>query len=120
MKQCYVYIPTNASRTLYTSVTDNLERRIYEHKNKLIDGFTKKYSITKLAYYEGTSDVHSAIMREKHIKGWLRRKKIALIEEMNPNWEDLSADWVEEHCSESALTAVEGFSQVRCHSEAEP
>lgn len=106
MKQYYVYIATNASRTLYTGVTDNLERRVYEHKNKLIEGFTKRYNITNLVYYEGTSDVQSAIMREKQIKGWLRRKKIALIEAMNPNWEDLSDGWVEERYSESPLSAV--------------
>jgi putative endonuclease len=108
VKQCYVYIPTNASRILYTGVTDNLERRIYEHKNKLVEGFTKRYNITELVYYEGTSDVHSAIMREKHIKGWLRRKKIALIEAMNPNWDDLSAEWAEERYSESAFERTKG------------
>jgi hypothetical protein len=61
--------------------------------------------------------VHSAIMREKQIKGWLRKKKIALIEAMNPNWDDLSAQWGEEHCSESALIAEKGFNQFGCHSE---
>jgi putative endonuclease len=106
VKHYYVYIATNASRTLYTGVTDNLERRVYEHKNKLIDGFTKRSNITNLVYHEGTSDVQSAIMREKQIKGWLRRKKIALIEAMNPNWEDLSDEWVEERYSEAPLSAV--------------
>jgi putative endonuclease len=71
VKQYYVYIITNTSRTLYTGVTDNLERRVYEHKKKLIEGFTKRYNITKLVYYEETSDVQSAIKREKQIKGWL-------------------------------------------------
>jgi len=85
---------TNNSKTLYIGVTDNLERRVYEHKNKLIEGFTKKYNITKLAYYEMTNDVQSAIEREKQIKGWLRRKKIDLIEAMNPKWTDLSEEWV--------------------------
>ena len=93
MKQYYVYIAANASRTLYTGVTDNLECRVYEHKNKLIEGFTKRYNIANLVYYEGTSDVQSATMREKQIKGWLRRKKIALIEGMNPEWKDLSEGW---------------------------
>jgi putative endonuclease len=93
MKQYYVYIMTNKSKTLYIGVTDNLERRVYEHKNKLIEGFTKRYNITKLAYYEMTYDVQSAIEREKQIKGWLRRKKIALIEAMNPRWVDLSGEW---------------------------
>ena len=94
MKQYYVCVMTNKSRTLYTGVTDNLERRVYEHKNKLIEGFTKRYNITKLVYYEETNDVQSAIMREKQIKGWLRRKKVALIEAINPGWADLSDEWL--------------------------
>ena len=94
MRQYYVYIMTNRSRTLYTGVTSNLHRRLYEHKNKLIDGFTKKYNITKLVWYEVTSEITSAISREKQIKGWLRKKKIALIESMNPEWKDLSEEWM--------------------------
>ena len=93
MKQYYVYVMTNKSRTLYTGITNNLERRVYEHKNKLIEGFTKKYNITKLVYYEISNDVEAAITREKQIKGWLRRKKIALIESVNPQWKDLSEGW---------------------------
>ena len=93
MNQYYVYIMTNNSKTLYTGVTNNLMRRVYEHKNKMIDGFTKKYNITKLVYYEETNDVQAAIAREKQIKGWLRKKKIDLIEIMNPEWKDLSAGW---------------------------
>ena len=81
---------TNKSKTLYTGVTNDLTRRVYEHKHKLIPGFTQKYNITKLVYYEETSDIHAAIAREKQIKGWLREKKINLIESMNPNWVDLS------------------------------
>ncbi len=91
-KQYYVYIMTNRSKTLYTGVTNNLLRRVFEHKNKLIKGFTKKYNITKLVYYEVTNEVSSAIAREKQIKGWLRKKKIALIESMNPTWKDLSEE----------------------------
>ncbi|BAZ25101.1 excinuclease ABC, C subunit, N-terminal [Kalymmatonema gypsitolerans NIES-4073] len=91
----YVYILTNRSKTLYTGVTNDLIRRVYEHKQKLIPGFTQKYNIDKLAYYEDTVDVTAAIAREKQIKGWLRVKKIALIESMNPEWHDLSADWYE-------------------------
>ena len=94
MRQYYVYIMTNRSRTLYTGVTNNLMRRVHEHKNKLIDGFTKKYNITKLVYYELTSEITSAIAREKQIKGWLRKKKIALIESANPHWKDLSEEWM--------------------------
>ncbi|MDT8316642.1 MAG: GIY-YIG nuclease family protein [bacterium] len=93
MKQYYVYIMTNRSRTLYTGVTSHLEKRVYEHRNKLVPGFTKRYNIDKLVYFETTTDVHSAIGREKQIKGWLRRKKIALIESTNPDWLDLSVDW---------------------------
>ena len=94
MKQYYVYIMTNKSRTLYTGVTNNLRRRVFEHKHHLIDGFTKKYNITKLVYYEETNDVREAIAREKQIKGWLRKKKIALIESINAEWKDLSKDWL--------------------------
>ena len=96
MKHYYVYIMTNNSRTLYTGVTDDLVRRVYEHRNKLIEGFTRKYNITRLVYYEITSDVRAAIQREKQIKGWLRKKKIALIEAANPEWKDLSERWYEE------------------------
>ena len=95
MKQYYIYIMTNKSRTFYTSVTNNLERRVYQHKNKLADGFAKKYNLTRLVYYEVTNDIRSAIVEEKQIKGWLRKKKIALIESVNPEWKDLSADWFE-------------------------
>jgi putative endonuclease len=93
MKHYYVYIMTNKSKTLYTGVTNNLERRVYEHKNKLVPGFTSKYNITKLVHYEETNDVQIALAREKQIKGWLRSKKIALIEAENPEWKDLSLEW---------------------------
>jgi putative endonuclease len=92
-KEYYVYIMTNKSRTLYTGVTNNLERRVYEHKHKLMPGFTSKYNITKLVYYEAGDNINVAIAREKQIKGWLRAKKIALIESVNPEWRDLSEDW---------------------------
>lgn len=84
---------TNKSRTLYTGVTNNLQRRVYEHKEKLIPGFTAKYNINKLIYYEIFTDINSAIAREKQIKGWLRKKKIDLIESINPEWKDLSEEW---------------------------
>jgi putative endonuclease len=93
-KQYYVYIMTNkGNRVLYTGVTNDLQRRVYEHKNKLVKGFTKKYNVIKLVFYEVCNDIESAILREKQIKGWLRAKKIALIESMNPEWRDLSLDW---------------------------
>jgi len=86
MKTYFVYIMTNKSRTHYTGVTNDLKRRVYEHKHKLIPGFTNKYNITQLVYFEATPDINAAIAREKQIKGWLRAKKIALIEGTNPTW----------------------------------
>jgi len=83
---------TNKSKTLYTGITNNLQRRVYEHKQKLIPGFTSKYDINQLIYYEITSDINVALSREKQIKGWLRSKKIALIESVNPEWRDLNVD----------------------------
>ena len=94
-RQYYVYIMTNHSHTLYTGITNDLQRRVHEHKNKLIPGFTQKYNITSLVYFEETPDVKVAIQREKQIKVWLRAKKIALIETSNPEWRDLSATWYE-------------------------
>jgi len=95
MKKYYVYIMSNRSKTLYTGMTNNLERRVAEHKTKSIEGFTKKYNITKLVYYEEYNTPLEAIAREKQIKGWLRRKKIELIETENPEWRDLASDWFE-------------------------
>jgi putative endonuclease len=95
MKQFYVYIMTNKSKTLYTGVTNNLERRVYEHKQKLVRGFTSTYNITRLVYFETTTDAKAAISREKQIKGWLRSKKIGLVESVNPAWKDLSFEWFE-------------------------
>jgi putative endonuclease len=88
-----VYIMTNNYATLYTGVTNDLERRVYGHKPKLVPGFTKKYNLTRLVYYEDFGDVSAAIAREKQIKGWLRAKKVALIESVNANWKDLSEGW---------------------------
>jgi putative endonuclease len=84
---------TNRSRTLYIGVTNNLERRVCEHKHKLAQGFTEKYNIAMLVHYEATDDVRAAIQREKQIKGWLRSKKVALIESANPEWRDLADGW---------------------------
>ena len=78
---------------MYIGVTNNLQRRISEHKSKLIDGFTKKYNVTKLVYYEYQTDINRAIEREKEIKAWRRSKKDALVITMNPNWDDLSKEW---------------------------
>jgi putative endonuclease len=93
-KQYYVYIMTNSSKTLYTGITNNIIRRVYEHKNKLNKGFTQKYNINLLVYYEIHNDVNEAIIREKIIKGWLRSKKIELIESFNPQWLDLSEQFI--------------------------
>ncbi len=89
----YVYLLTNRSGTLYTGVTNDLERRMYEHKNKLVEGFTKRYNIDMLAYYEVTSDIGEALTRERQIKAWRRSKRVALIESTNPQWRDLSDGW---------------------------
>jgi len=92
----YVYILTNwSNNVLYTGVTNDLERRLYEHKNKMVKGFTEKYNVNKLVYFESTTDVRSAIRKEKQIKGWLRSKKIDLIEDLNPRWKDLSENFKE-------------------------
>jgi putative endonuclease len=88
--QYYLYIMTNRNNTvLYTGVTNNLKRRVYEHKSKLVDGFTKKYRINKLVYYEEFGGIYKAITREKQIKGGSRKKKIDLINNMNSHWHDL-------------------------------
>jgi putative endonuclease len=80
------------NRVLYTGVTNDLKRRVYEHKEKLVEGFTKRYNVDKLVYYEVCEDIENAILREKQIKGWLRGKKIDLIESTNPEWRDLSLE----------------------------
>ena len=93
-KAYYVYLLTNwNNRVIYVGVTGNLERRVYEHKNKLHEGFTQKYNVNKLVYYESSCDVMAAIEREKQIKKWRRAWKLELIEAVNPVWEDLAADW---------------------------
>ncbi len=90
-RQYYVYVLTNkVNKVLYIGVTNNLLRRIFEHRNKLIEEFTKKYNLTKLVYYEVTSNVESAIRREKQLKNWHRDWKISLITQYNPGWEDLN------------------------------
>ena len=89
-----VYILSNwCDSVLYIGVTGNLPRRLYEHRNGLVDGFTKQYNVHKLVYFESTSDVYRAISREKQLKKWSRVKKNELISKMNPKWEDLSLSW---------------------------
>jgi putative endonuclease len=92
----HVYILACNSRRLYIGVTNSLVRRVYEHKLKLVRGFTERYNLDQLVYFESTSDIHAAIQREKQMKNWPRKKKIALIESVNPTWRDLSDDWGQE------------------------
>ncbi len=94
MRNYYVYILTNKSnKVLYIGFTSDIKKRIYQHKNKLIEGFSSKYNLNKLVYFESTNDVNSAIFREKQLKGWLRSKKNEIIEQSNKNWNDLSLDF---------------------------
>jgi putative endonuclease len=94
LRQYYIYILTNRNNNvLYVGVTNNLVRRIYEHKNKLIEGFSKRYKLTKLVYYETTESIESAIEREKQLKNWHRDWKINLINQFNPEWKDLSNEF---------------------------
>ena len=93
MRLYYVYIMTNHSRTIYTGVTNDLRRRVSEHRLGQVRGFTQKYRIKRLVYYEPFTDIRVAIAREKQIKGWLRKRKVELIESLNPDWHDLSEDW---------------------------
>ena len=90
----YVYILASSKNgTLYIGITNDLIRRLYEHKNNLVKGFTSKYKVHNLVYFEETDDIAEAIRREKQLKGWNRKWKIALIEKDNPNWDDLSKEW---------------------------
>ncbi len=95
MTQYCVYIMSSYRGTLYTGVTNDLERRVYEHRHKLVAGFTRKYNVSKLVHFESTENIESAIAREKQIKGWRRSKKTELIESVNPYWTDLSDGWDE-------------------------
>ena len=91
MKTYYIYIlASKRNGTLYIGITNDLTRRVFEHKTGLVNGFTKKYSVNKLVYFESTSDVNAAILREKRLKKWKRQWKIELIEKSNPDWNDLS------------------------------
>jgi putative endonuclease len=92
-KQYYVYIMASKSRVLYVGVTNDLLRRVEQHKQKVVEGFTRKYNATRLVYHEMTTDVRAVLAREKQIKSWRRSKKIELIESINPTWQDLSDEW---------------------------
>lgn len=93
MKNYYVYILTNNSKTLYIGVTNNLNRRVYEHKNKLVEGFTKKYNLEKLVYFEVFNNIEDALRREKQLKNWHRQWKMNLVESVNQEWKDLSLEF---------------------------
>jgi len=102
-KQYYVYILTNKlNGVLYIGITNDLVRRMFEHKNKLVSGFTNKYNLVKLIYYEITDDVLSAISREKQLKNWHRKWKINLINQFNPEWHDLSEEFFRDAETSSA------------------
>jgi len=94
-RRYYVYMIANATRILYTGMTNGLSRRVWEHKEKATVGFTNNFHVCRLVFWESFDDVRKAINREKQIKGWRREKKIKLIEDMNPNWHDLSDGWYE-------------------------
>ena len=93
MRTYFVYLMASRSRVLYVGVTNNLTRRVSEHKRGLTAGFTSRYHITRLVYFEELADIRDAIAREKEIKGWVRSRKFALIERRNPTWEDLAEQW---------------------------
>lgn len=95
-QNCFVYIMASHTRTLYTGVTSNLEQRVRQHKAKTFDGFTKKYNVTCLVWFTDFPDMDQAIEAEKRIKGLLRKKKIELIEAMNPLWDDLAEEWFDD------------------------
>ena len=93
MRTYYVYILASASGVLYAGVTNGLQKRVSQHLQKLVPGFTKKYNVTKLVYFETFGDIRLAIAREKQIKAWTRKKRVVVIESKNPSWADLSANW---------------------------
>ena len=105
MRDYYVYILASPSAVLYTGVTNSLRHRIIQHRLKLVAGFTKKYNVTRLVYFETFTSIGMAIAREKQIKSWTRKKRISLIESMNPRWRDLAEQWGSEGASLD--TAVE-------------
>ncbi len=95
LRQFFVYIMTSTTKTLYIGMTNDLERRVFEHKNKLNKGFTEKYFVNSLVYFEMFESPIEAIDREKYLKNWRRQWKVELIEKHNPDWVDLSSDWYE-------------------------
>lgn len=113
MKEMYVYMMANRSRTLYVGVTNDLARRVWEHKHTQTAGFTRRYLIDRLVHYEVAPDAASAILREKQIKGWVRRRKVGLIESVNPEWRDLSLDFLDIRPTVSAIEARDEMRERR-------
>jgi putative endonuclease len=107
----YVYIMASASRVIYTGVTNDLQRRVWEHKTKQVPGFTKKYNVKRLVWLQHFERVEDAIAREKEIKGWLRKKKVALIEKSNATWKDLSWGWFDSE----VLRCAQNDNLRKCH-----
>ena len=104
-KKYFVYMMSNRSKTLYAGVTNNLIRRVREHKDARASDFTTRYKLDRLVHFERFEDIRNAIEREKEIKGWLRIKKISLVVSVNPSWADLSAEWFEHHPFEPRRSA---------------
>jgi putative endonuclease len=122
----YVYIMASTSRVIYVGMTNGPEKRVWQHKNDLVAGFTKRYKCHRLVHYESFDDVRKAINREKELKGWSRAKKVALIEKINPLWDDLAADWYTHHRYEPPENIQEPVAPIysrnlatpqQCHSE---
>lgn len=108
-KTYYVYIlASKRNGTLYIGVTNDLERRLYEHKNNLLEGFTNKYNVHHLVYYEDVNDIQSSLQREKQLKRWTRKWKIELIEKINPEWRDLADDFNLNHDKKTGLPGQAG------------
>ena len=93
MRTYFICILSNEARMLYTGVTNNIQRRVFEHRQKQVSSFTSRYNLYRLVYFEAFGDIRDAIAREKQIKGWRRSKKLVLIRQMNPQWQDLAAGW---------------------------
>jgi putative endonuclease len=117
-KLYYVYILASQRRVLYIGMTSNIEQRVFQHKTHAVEGFTTKYNVTNLFYFERHGSVLTAIRREKELKAWRREEKIKLIESTNPKWRDLSYGWFQRHRYQPYGKVIEGFSSFsRCHPE---
>lgn len=112
-KRYYVYIFASLSGTLYIGITNNLRRRVFEHKQGTIEGFTQRYEVDRLLHWESFDDVHKAIAREKQLKGRRREKKIALFEKANPSWKDLAKDWYDDRRPSTRLLVQHRDEQPR-------